>query len=145
MLKFFSKKFTYYNVYIVFINIPYYLLIITTVYYMLVCLDPDFSLIRTADAAAPDADGTGNQNTNTFSTSSDNIHDCEHRSRDRISMADCAEYEDNPTKCNFCDNNALDGTEGQSAIICNRCGCAICEDCNAPNSDSDKDSGIGEE
>ena len=54
---------------------PYYLLIITTVYSvysMLVCLNPDFSFITKVDA-------TENDNTNY----NENIADCEHRSRNR--------------------------------------------------------------
>jgi hypothetical protein len=81
---------------------------------------------------------------NTFSTPADNIADCDHRSRDRIITADGAAFVDSPLNCNFCDGPALNGTEGQQAIVCERCGAAICENCNAPNSDSDNDSGFDE-
>lgn len=91
-------------------------------------------------------DGDGNTGgDNTFSTADDNVADCEHRSRNRIPVADCDDFAESPVNCTYCENTCLNGTEGQTAIICEACGAGICEDCNAPNSDSDYDSGLGEE
>ena len=50
-------------------------------------------------------------------------------------MADCDEFGKSPVNCNYCDEPALNGTEGQIAIVCGDCGAAICERCNAPNQD----------
>ena len=116
---------------------PYYLLIITTVYYvysMIVYLNPYFSFITTVD---PTEDDNTNYN--------ENIADCEHRSRNRVQVSDGPGFRDNPARCDFCDAPTLDGTDGKTAIRCTGCGCTICEICNAPNSDPEKDSGIGEE
>jgi hypothetical protein len=60
-------------------------------------------------------------------------------------VADSTEFREEPVPCTFCGNNALDGTPFKQAIVCHGCGATICEGCNDPNSDSDKDSGIGEE
>ena len=60
-------------------------------------------------------------------------------------MADCDDFIDNPVACTICTEVALDGREGNQAIVCAACGSTICENCNDPNSDSDKDSGLGEE
>jgi hypothetical protein len=60
-------------------------------------------------------------------------------------VADCNDFVDNPVNCTYCGEHTLNGTEGQQAIVCEACGSTICESCNDPNSDSDKDSGLGEE
>ncbi len=82
---------------------------------------------------------------NTFSTNADDPAECEHRSRNRTTVADDESFRENPVPCTFCGTPALNGTPFQQAIVCDNCGSTICENCNDPNSDSDKDSGIGEE
>jgi hypothetical protein len=116
------------------------LIIFTAIFSFITGLEIDFNLIGSVDAMS-DSGNTGN----TFSTPNDDVAGCEHRSKDRMPVADCDDYYNHPVNCNFCDGPALNGTEGQSAIICDGCGAAICENCNAPNSDSDNDSGFGEE
>lgn len=113
----------------------------------------EVTFVRAVYAAEPsdtnEASGGNNgdesSGANTFSTNKDDIVQCEHRSRNRIIVADSSEFAESPLKCDFCDNNALDGTPLRQATVCEACGAAICENCNAYNSDSDKDSGIGEE
>jgi hypothetical protein len=99
------------------------------------------------NAVEPGEENKGDQSNsgNTFSTDNDDIAFCEHRSRNRIILADSSDFKDNPVPCTYCDRPALNGTEFQSAVVCEGCGATICETCNEPNADSDNDSGIGEE
>ena len=104
--------------------------IFTALFYLIASLDSDLSLIRTADAMSNSG--------NTFSTPNDNIADCEHRGdNDRTIMADNSDYANNAVNCTYCERPALNGTPGQSAIVCETCGATICETCNEPNQDSD--------
>ena len=82
---------------------------------------------------------------NTFSTDKDETWECEHSSKHRVEIADCDDFAKNPLPCSFCDNNALDGSELKRAFVCDKCGATICDDFNVYNSNSDKDSDIGEE
>jgi formate hydrogenlyase subunit 3/multisubunit Na+/H+ antiporter MnhD subunit len=88
--------------------------------------------------------GGSTNNGGGFSGPGDNPVDCEHRSRNRIILASDEDQANNPIPCSFCSRNALDGPL-QEAIYCQACGTVICQECNAPNSDSENDSGIGEE
>lgn len=116
--------------------ISFQFIVFNFIYFLICYSDLDFSLVRDVYAMT---DG------NTFTTANDDIVNCEHRTSQRIPVADCADFANSPVNCNFCDQVALNGSEGVSAVVCGGCGVTICEDCNAPNSDSDKDSGLGEE
>jgi hypothetical protein len=83
--------------------------------------------------------GDGGNTGNTFSTPNDDIGRCEHPSIQRVVIADCSDFVDNPVDCSYCDKPALNVTEGQQAISCHDCGVTICETCNEPNYDSGKD------
>jgi hypothetical protein len=85
----------------------------------------------------------GNNKGSSFSGPTDDVAECEHRTRTRATLADCSDFRDNPVDCSMCGEVALNGTPLQQAIVCTNCGATICENCNAPNSDSDNDSGIG--
>ena len=95
-------------------------------------------------SAEANNDTTNNRAGNTFIGPNDDPDHCEHRSRNRNPVSDCEDFEASPVPCHYCDRNALDGTEGQSAIYCSGCGAMICENCNAPNDDSEEDSAVGD-
>lgn len=111
-----------------------HLFVFTAIFSFIDSLNIDFSLIRTVDASMPD-------NGNTFSTPNDRVADCEHRSRHRDVIMDNSDYAQSPRDCTYCDQPALNGTQGQYAITCERCGATICQSCDAPNSDTESDSG----
>jgi len=94
-------------------------------FFFICSLDLDFSIIGTADAMSG----------NTFSTPNDDIANCEHPSDKRVEVTDCNDFANSQVNCSYCDEPALNGTEGQQAILCHDCGATICENCNAPNSD----------
>ena len=110
-------------------------------------LNSDGDFVEFDSYLAPDSDFASLSTTQggSFSGPTDDIENCEHRSRNRVVVTDCVDFKDNPVACSNCPENALDGTPFNQAIYCQNCGTIICENCNAPNSDSDKDSGIGSE
>ena len=50
----------------------------------------------------------------------------------RFTHTDNDDHINNPVACTYCDDNALNGTPFQQAIICDLCGAVICERCNDP-------------
>lgn len=71
---------------------------------------------------------------------------CEHRSNHRSIFQ--AGENPTPIPCHFDSGNGTHlaiSRPFEEAILCNNCLVVICADCNAPNSDSDIDSGFGSE
>ena len=69
---------------------------------------------------------------NSFSGPNDDVANCEHDDVDRGRFTDCDDFRDSPVNCTYCDGTALNGTAGQSAILCGNCGACICDNCNDP-------------
>lgn len=69
---------------------------------------------------------------NSFSGPNDDVANCEHDDTDRVVLTDCNDFSSSPVDCTYCDRPALNGTEGQWAIVCGKCGACICEGCNDP-------------
>ena len=81
---------------------------------------------------------------NSFSVPGDDPGACEHRTSQRLIIADGPENEGKQIPCTFCGNIALNNIPFQYAVGCHGCGSTICEGCNAPNADSDNDSGVSD-
>lgn len=106
--------------------------------------DNDLTLIHIITETEPSDDNTAAEQSggNTFSTNEDDNAKCEHRSRNRVVIADNSDFANSPIQCSYCDRPALGGTELKWTIVCQNCGATICKNCNKHNSDSDKDSDI---